>query len=126
MTTTILAAMLRSDPVLALADAWGYVLQVKDAFAQPWAQSRYGQSAHRASEALTLFENPFRDFVASVQAGRFAETFASVVEWADGHPIEGSLHRRPSIDSEIAELLASSGARASSRRSEISTRPRRT
>jgi hypothetical protein len=28
MSTTMLAAMLRSDPVLALADAWGSVRQV--------------------------------------------------------------------------------------------------
>src|SRR5215470_8722138 len=34
-TTTMLAAMLRSDPVLALADAWGYVLQVEDLLKSP-------------------------------------------------------------------------------------------
>ena len=45
MTTTMLAAMLRSDPVLALADAWGYVLQVEDGLARPELQARYGQSA---------------------------------------------------------------------------------
>ena len=111
MTTTILAAMLRSDPVLALADAWAYVLQVEDGLARPELQARYGQSADRAFEALALVERQFRDFVASVQAGPFAETFASTVRrWADRHPIEGALYRRPSIDSEMAELLASSGA----------------
>ncbi len=111
MTTTMLAAMLRSDPVLALADAWGCVLQVQDGLARPDAQAKYGQSAARASEALALVDKQFRDFVASVQAGRFAETFpSSVRRWADGHPIEGALYRRPSIDSAVAELLASSGA----------------
>lgn len=111
MTTTILAAMFRDDPVLALADSWGYVLQVRNALAQPWFETRYGQSARKASEALALVENQFRDFVANVQGGRFAESFASTVrKWADDHPIEGSLYRRPSIDSAAAELLASSGA----------------
>jgi hypothetical protein len=111
MTTTILAAMLRSDPVLALADAWGCVLQVQDGLSRPDLQAKYGQSAARASEALALVDKQFRDFVASVQAGPFAEKFASAVRrWADGHPIEGALYRRPSIDSAVAELLASSGA----------------
>ena len=111
MTTTMLAAMLRSDPVLALADAWGCVLQAQDGLARPDLQAKYGQSAARASEALALVDKQFRDFVASVQAGPFAEKFASAVRrWADGHPIEGALYRRPSIDSAVAELLASSGA----------------
>ena len=111
MTTTILAAMLRSDPVLALADAWGCVLQAEDGLSRPDLQAKYGQSAARASEALALVDKQFRDFVASVQAGPFAEKFASAVRrWADGHPIEGALYRRPSIDSAVAELLASSGA----------------
>jgi len=111
MTTTMLAAMLRSDPVLALADAWGCVLQAGDGLARPDLQAKYGQSAARASEALALVDKQFRDFVASVQAGPFAEKFASAVRrWADGHPIEGALYRRPSIDSAVAELLASSGA----------------
>jgi len=111
MTTTVLAAMLRSDPVVALADAWVYVLQIGDLLARPEAEARYGRSAHRASEALALTEGQFRDFVASVQAGRFAETFpATMRRWADRHPIEGAPYRRPPIDSEIAELLASSGA----------------
>ncbi|MHB8110281.1 MAG: hypothetical protein ACYDHW_09635 [Syntrophorhabdaceae bacterium] len=111
MTTTILAAMFRDDPVLALADSWGYVLQVRNALAKPWFETRYGQSARKASEALALVENQFRDFVANVQGGRFAESLASTVrKWADDHPIEGSLYGRPSIDSAAAELLASSGA----------------
>lgn len=111
MTTTMLAAMLRSDPVLALADGWGYVLQVKAGLARPELQARYGLSADRAFEALALVERQFRDFVAGVQPGPFAEKFASVVRrWADRHPIEGALYRRPSIDSAVAELLASSGA----------------
>jgi maltooligosyltrehalose synthase len=33
-----------------------------------------------------------------------------VRRWANRHPIEGALYRRPSIDSAVAELLASSGA----------------
>ena len=111
MTTTILAAMLRSDPVLALADAWGCVLQAQDGLSRPDLQAKYGQSADKASEALALIDRQFRDFVAGVQAGPFAEKFASAVRrWADGHPIEGALYRRPSIDSAVAELLASSGA----------------
>lgn len=111
MTTTMLAAMLRSDPVLALADGWGYVLQVEYALPLPELQARYGQSADRALEAVALVERQFRDFVASVRPGPFAEKFASVVRrWAERHPIEGALYRRPPIDSAVAELLASSGA----------------
>jgi hypothetical protein len=50
ITTTMLAAMFRSDPVLALADGWAYVLQVEDGLARPELQARYGQSADRASK----------------------------------------------------------------------------
>ena len=110
MTTTMLAALLRSDPVLALADAWGYTLQVENLLARPESQARYGQSAHMASEALALVEKQIRDLVASVQAGRFVESFGSNMRrWADRNPIGGTLHRRPSIDSWLAELLATSG-----------------
>lgn len=62
-------------------------------------------------EAAALIERQFQDFVAGLQPGPFAEKFASVVRrWADRHPIEGAIYRRPSIDSAVAELLASSGA----------------
>jgi len=72
---------------------------------------RLGRSAEEALEALALVERQFRDLVASVQPGPFAEKFATVVrQWADRHPMEGALYRRPSIDSAVAALLASSGA----------------
>jgi hypothetical protein len=87
------------------------VLQVEDGLMLPELQAKYGQSADRAFEALVLVERQFHDFVASVQAGPFAESLASAVRrWADRHPIEGALYRRPSVDSAVAELLASSGA----------------
>lgn len=35
MSATLLAAMLRSDPVLAFGDTWGYVLQVEDLLKRP-------------------------------------------------------------------------------------------
>ena len=110
MTTTMLAAMLRSDPLLALADSWGYVLQVKDALSRPEAEAKFGQSTHGASEALAVADAQFQDFVAGIQPGPFAESLAAAVrQWADRHPIKGALSRRPSMDSAVAKMIASSG-----------------
>jgi hypothetical protein len=110
MSTTMLAAMLRSDPVLALADAWGYVLQVEDQLKGPVMKAKYGEYAPKAAEVLASIEREFLSFVSSVQAGPFAESLeASVREWADHHPIEGALYRRPSMDSAVAKKLAASG-----------------
>ena len=110
MTTTMLAAMLRSDPLLALADAWGYVLQVKELLSRPGVEAKYGQAANKASEALAVADAQFRDFVSGIQPGPFAESFAAAVrQWADRHPIKGALSRRPSMDSAVAKMIASSG-----------------
>jgi len=79
-TTTMLAAMLRSDPVAALADAWGYLMQVENLLARPEAEARFGPSARRASETLQLAEVQFRNLVASVQGGRFAESFPAYLK----------------------------------------------
>ena len=110
-TTTMLSAMLRNDPVLALADAWGYAFQVGNVFARPEIAARYGKSAPDASAAMAQIRTKFRDFAASVQDDAAAESFeAKIRQWADRHPIEGALYRRPSMDSAVADVLATSGS----------------
>jgi hypothetical protein len=109
MSATLLAAMLRSDPVLAFGDAWGYVLQVEDLLKRPEMRAKYSLSGQMDSEAFALIEGQFRDLAASV-SGTFAESLSSAVrQWADRHPIEGSIYRRPSMDSAVAKKLASPG-----------------
>lgn len=110
MTTTLLAAMLRNDPVLALADAWGYVLQVETCLQRPDLAARFGSSLAMANEALDEIQDLFRDFGAGVKDEAAAARLEAVVrEWADEHPIEGELYRRPSMDSSVADLLAAQG-----------------
>ncbi len=109
-TTTLLSAMLRNDPVLALADAWGYAFQVESLLARPEVAARYGKNAPDASAAMALIRAEFRAFAASVQDDATAASFeATVRQWADRNPVEGALYRRPSIDSDVAAVLASSG-----------------
>ena len=106
-TGTLLSAMLRNDPVLALADAWGYVLQVRALLERPEAKTVYGEYAARASDALVQAETEFRAFWEGVQANRAGDDFeARVRRWAENHPIGGALYRRPSMDNALAELLA--------------------
>jgi len=108
-TTTILSAMLRTDPVLALADAWGYVFQIQDLLALPEMQAKYGDLLPRAPEALAHIDKQFREFVTELLSEAAAESFASRVRvWAERHPIEGALYRRPSMDSAVAATLATS------------------
>ena len=110
-TTTLLTAMLRNDPVLALADAWGYAFQVESLLARPEVAARYGKYAPDASAAMAQIRAKFRDFAASVQDGATAEAFeAAIRQWADRNPIEGALYRRPSVDFEFATVLATSGS----------------
>ncbi len=109
-TTTLLSAMLRNDPVLALADAWGYAFQVENLLARPEVAARYGKNAPEASAAMALIRAEFRAFAASVQDDATGESFeAKIREWAERNPIEGALYRRPSVDSESAGVLATSG-----------------
>jgi hypothetical protein len=111
-TTTLLAAMLRNDPVLALADAWGYVMQVEAILRRPGAIEKLGPSLPVALGALDEIQNRFRKFAGSVQQDLLVERFeARVREWADNNPIEGWLYRRPSMDSAVAGVLATSEAR---------------
>jgi hypothetical protein len=106
MTTTMLSTLLRSDPVVALADAWGYAYQIEAFLKRPDIKSKWGQSAVRASAVIRHIDGMFRDFVASTQSAETANTFAANVrKWADQTPIEGELYRRISMDSEVAEAL---------------------
>lgn len=108
-TTTLLSAMLRNDPVLALADAWGYAFQVESLLARPEVAARYGKNAPDASAAMALIRAEFRAFAASVQDDATGESFeAKIRQWAERNPIEGALYRRSSMDSEFAEVLAKS------------------
>lgn len=108
-TTTFLSALLRNDPILALADAWGYTLQVKALIGRADMTSKYGAFAPKASEAMAEIETELRSFAGSLQEGLTADVYeAEVREWADQHPIEGALYRRPSMDGAVASLLAKS------------------
>ena len=108
-TTTLLSALLRNDPLLALADAWGYVLQVETLLERADVKAKYGAFTPEAAGALAEVEAQFRSFLASDQVDFGDQSFeATVRQWADRHPIEGALYRRPSMDSAVADLLASS------------------
>lgn len=107
MTSTLLGALLRTDPLLALADAWGYVIQVEALESRPSIQASFGSTLPIATGGVIALENQFRDFVGSLQDNLSAEAFeATVRTWANEHPIEGALYRRPSMDGSVAALLA--------------------
>jgi hypothetical protein len=106
MTTTMLSTLLRSDPVLALADAWGYAYQIEAFLKRPDIQGKYGQSAIKATAVIHHIDGMFRELVASTQSVESADTFAAYIRrWADQTPIEGALYRRMSMDSEVAVAL---------------------
>ncbi len=109
MLTTMLAAMLRTDPVMALADSWGYVFQCEDALKRPETRAKYGEYATKAAEILQSLEGQFREFATGIQASAFADSVeASLRKWAENHPIKGALYRRPSMDTAEAKALAES------------------
>ena len=63
MTSTLLAALLRTDPLLALADAWGYVIQVEALESRPSIQASFGSTLPIATSGVIAIESQFRDFV---------------------------------------------------------------
>lgn len=106
-TTTLMAALLRPDPLLALADGWGYALQLQALSDRPDTRQVLGASLPRMIATLDELANLFRDFARTVPAGIDADLFeTSVRAWARENPIEGELYRRPSMDSAAATLLA--------------------
>jgi hypothetical protein len=108
-TTTLLAAMLRNDPLLALADAWGYVVQVELFLARPEVAARYGDHAPEAGAAVVTIQKSFREFAGSLQPGLTGEALeAKVRAWAEKNPIEGALYRRPAVDAALAHVMAES------------------
>ena len=111
-TSTLLSAMLRDDPLLALADAWGYVMQLQDFYAEPEIRETYGEFADDAGEILERIERSLFGFAVGVQTDLPVNDFESRLHvWAAANPIEGSVRRRPSMDEELAELLAVSPKR---------------
>ena len=111
-TTTLLSAMLRNDALLALADAWAYAFQVENFLARPEVAAKYGKNAPEAAAAMVLIRARFREFAGSLQADITGDSFeAKVREWAEHNPIEGALHRRPSVDTQFADVLAASGSK---------------
>jgi len=123
-TTTLLAALLRDDPVLAFGDAWGYTFQVQAFLASPEAEAAYGEFASRAARAMGEIEAELREFAGSLEGGLDVEGFeARVRHWADTHPIEGTLYRRPSMDGAVAKMMTeeSGGAFAALGSLEVTT-----
>lgn len=109
-TTTLLSAMLRNDPVLALADAWGYAIQVENRLSSPEVAAAYGRSAPEAAAAMAQVQTRFRAFAVSVTDEEATAALEAVVRrWAERNPIEGALYRRPSMDSAVADTIATSG-----------------
>ena len=108
-TTTLLSAMLRNDPLLALLDAWGYVFQVENFLATPEA-ARYGALAPQGTAAMEQIRGSFLDLARNFPADLSGEVLeAKLRTWAERNPIEGRLYRRPSIDAALAGILASPG-----------------
>lgn len=108
-TTTFLSALLRTDPLLALADTWGYAVQVKAFMARDEATALAGDFARQASDTMAGIEGDLRSFVGGLPGGFPREAFESNVRrWAEEHPIQGALYRRPSMDGAVAAVMASS------------------
>jgi hypothetical protein len=106
-TTTLLSTMLRTDPVLALADAWGYAFQVENLLAHPDVAARYAAFAPESSAAMALIRSTFRAFWEGLQPGLTSGKSEELIRgWADRNPIEGALYRRPPMDSAFAGVLA--------------------
>jgi hypothetical protein len=109
-TTTLLSAMLRNDPLLALSDAWGYAFQVESFLATPEAVAKYGTLAPKGAAAMEQIRGSFFDFARVLPADLSSEVLeARLRTWAERNPIEGHLYRRPSIDSAFAGILATKG-----------------
>jgi hypothetical protein len=106
-TTTLMAALLRPDPLLALADAWGYALQMEAMSERADVRQMLGESQPQIVASRGKLASFFRDFARTVPVGIDAEAFETAVRaWARENPIEGELYRRPSMDSAAAALLA--------------------
>lgn len=106
-TTTLMNALLRNDPVLALADSMGYVMQLEDFVARPEFREEFGPLVPEITVTLGRMHRLLFDFAAGVQEDLSGEEFETTMrEWAAEHPIEGSIYRRPTIDSAVAGLLA--------------------
>ena len=106
-TSTMLAALLRPDPVLAVADAWGYVKQMEVYLQTPRMQAAFGPSVPEAQAALDELQSIFREFASSVQENLSGDVLeAEIADWALENPIKGALYRRPSMDSAVAADLA--------------------
>ncbi len=110
-TTTLMAALLRPDPLLALADAWGYALQMEAMTDRADVRRVLDESLPHVVVSREELTSLFRDFARTVPAGFDVDRLeTSVRAWARDNPVEGELYRRPSMDSAAASLLA--GARS--------------
>jgi hypothetical protein len=112
-TTTLLAAMLRPDPILALADSWGYTLQLETVLKRPSAREGPGEFLPILMGTLENLQAEFREFAGGIEGDLSCDRMeAKIRQWAAEHPIEGQLYRRPSMDPAVADLLANSGGGA--------------
>jgi hypothetical protein len=111
-TSTLLTALLREDPLLALADAWGYVMQLQDYAARPETLERHGEFAVAAGAIADRIDRHLFAFANGIQEDLPADEFERTLrEWAAENPIEGSVRRRPSMDEAVADVLAIPGKR---------------
>ncbi len=111
-TSTLLTALLREDPLLALADAWGYVIQLQDFAARPETLERHGEFAVEAGAIAGRIDRFLFAFANGIQEDLPAHDFEKTLrEWAAENPIEGSVRRRPGVEESIADLLAVPGRR---------------
>jgi hypothetical protein len=100
-------ALLQTDPLVALIDAWAYAAQLRNLLAGPDGQAALGECAAEASSQMGRLAGSAREIAAALAKTDAARADDFVERWARAHPLRSLDAPRATV----AEALAGQSAR---------------
>jgi len=99
-------ALLNTDPVAAVLDAWAFIFQLEAYMEQPAVKQGFGESYPVVSETLQRMDAEMVELIKKVAPTANIEAIRQKVSsWAETHPIETTLAGRPSAHPDLTRKL---------------------
>jgi hypothetical protein len=95
--------ILHPDPLVAVLDTWAFVYQMRDYFDKGPGRSALGKSYKIAVDSCDDINRMILAFAREVKPGVTGE---KVREWAQSHPITGTISGRTSVEKLFARAMA--------------------
>jgi hypothetical protein len=100
------SSLLNTDPIAAVLDTWAFLFQMTTFMERPALQQTMGNHYPVVTETLRNMETQMERLVQTVAPkANLADLRQRVRDWAEAHPIQGSLASRQSADPDVIKKV---------------------